>query len=424
MKAIFFDYWTLGIDNFLPLKEHLEKLQVDFRLVHLGSFRGQCPPTEVVAGIRCFDFRFYHTFFFLKILQQEKPDIVFSLNTTHFFDRVLVLGCRFLGIKTAFLMHGEHAYREEDKSSVTLTFTQKYLVRGRNVKFYLFALVNYCSILMRTGRFNPVNVLKVFTSYIFKPTASYYPLKADELHHDYCFVPSLYFREYYQSLGYKDVDAVGHFRLYRTKLAADGRNLRKEDLPERIRTVVESGTPYAVYIEDSFPETGMKGFTLAHRNETIRRLSEKCRSMGLRLVVKLHPTTIPETIVADDSVIVVHRADLDTVLYYCSFVFGTISTAIINAIILGKDVFILRWDKFLTLPPHYLNLNIATPMDSFEAPLNSRITDADRRRFLEEHVFPSGNPAEAIMNRIAPGLRWRKEDVPLTRNEKSVHSRL
>ena len=78
MKIIFFDYWTKGVHNFVPIDEELKKRGHETLLLHIGSFRFPHSKEEVIANIQCRDILYYNTIFIYKALSIEKPDVVVS----------------------------------------------------------------------------------------------------------------------------------------------------------------------------------------------------------------------------------------------------------------------------------------------------------------------------------------------------------
>ena len=113
MKIAFFDYWTKGIHNFVPLNNRLISRGHETLLFHIGSFNVAHPKEVHVEGILCRDISYYDTKFIYLALKQIHPDIIISLNTTYILDRTMVLACRSLGIKTFFIMHGDRPIGNE-----------------------------------------------------------------------------------------------------------------------------------------------------------------------------------------------------------------------------------------------------------------------------------------------------------------------
>src|SRR3569832_1281262 len=98
-KVVFFDYWTKGIHNFVPLYEVLRKDGVTCQLLHLGSWRdSSIPASQVINEIECIDIVEYGEEI-KKDNQTKKPTEKEMLNTTMTVDRTINRICRSLGIK-------------------------------------------------------------------------------------------------------------------------------------------------------------------------------------------------------------------------------------------------------------------------------------------------------------------------------------
>src|SRR3569833_1117021 len=105
-KVVFFDYWTKGIHNFVPLYEVLRKDGVTCQLLHLGSWRdSSIPASLVINDIECIDIVEYGEDI-RRGIRSLDPSVVVMLNTILTVDRTINRICRSLGIKTIYLMHG------------------------------------------------------------------------------------------------------------------------------------------------------------------------------------------------------------------------------------------------------------------------------------------------------------------------------
>ena len=120
MKIAYFDYWTEGIQNFVPFDSMLRKRGHETLLLHIGSFNAVHSKEEVVNGIKCRDISYYNTKMIYKMIEQEKPDIIITLNTTKLLDRVITMSCRKLKIKSIYLMHGMRDFGSSNDQLVVL----------------------------------------------------------------------------------------------------------------------------------------------------------------------------------------------------------------------------------------------------------------------------------------------------------------
>lgn len=409
MKVAYFDYWTHGIHNFEPLDPVLRARGHETVLLHVGSFDAPFATEEVVRGIPCRDISYYGTRFILKMLAKERPDVVITLNTTKPLDRVLVMSCRYLGIKCVYLTHGIRDLGASNEHLVELmergfnSFREK-IRRARKYRSivipnYVYTLLHY-----RPARVFNFRFLRVLYSYFANPGRSFYfPEYRDELLSDQCLVYSQNEAEYYERFGYdpRKITVVGNPQYDRLIEMIHSDRFTVAMLPERVRALVERGRDYALYLEESLPEqSNMGGHTAESRNAFITQCAERLLRDNLTLVVKLHPTTDPRSIVVSHPNCVVERQSLDALIWYSKFCFATISTTVNICVLMGKPVISPRW-PLATLPTFFADQGIARVWSSPDEELDVSSDLQARAKYIQRAVTvvtptASANVVEAI----------------------------
>ena len=142
MKVLFFDTWTLGIGNFVPIARELKNKNVDCLLIHRGSMGAEPgrPKEEVIQGIKTRDITFYSSALIHKIFNKEKPDAIVILSSFYILDRAVILSARALGIKTFFLMPG---IREVDEEYIRTTEYETKFRKLNSIKSKLKKIPKY-----------------------------------------------------------------------------------------------------------------------------------------------------------------------------------------------------------------------------------------------------------------------------------------
>lgn len=108
-KIILFDSWTKGSVHIFRLLQPLNDVNAEIILVHLGSWGDEPgrPIRENISGLETRDIRYYGDL--TKVLEDEKPDLVFFLSLDVLAHRIFNRYCISKSIPTVNLYHGVHS---------------------------------------------------------------------------------------------------------------------------------------------------------------------------------------------------------------------------------------------------------------------------------------------------------------------------
>lgn len=395
MKIVYFDYWTEGIGNFVPLDLELRKRDHETILLHLGSFYGPSEEESVRDCITCRDISFYKTKLIYKMLEQENPDVLISLNTTKILDRVVAMSCRSLNIKSVYLMHGIRDLGESNDLLVELMEKSynSFLKKIKKTKKYLTIVIpNY---IYATYKYNPQNItnlrfLKVIYSYFKNPgLAFYFPEYRDEILHDICLVYSENECEYYEKFGYsqENIRIVGNPKCDKLCGMIKNNEFTMTMLPESVRDFVQAGGVYALYLEEGFAEqNNMGNFTADVRDRFIVECAERLARKNIKLVVKLHPVTDARNIKAKHGNLLVETDCLDALIYYSEFCICSLSTTINICILMDKQVYMPQWYSSVSLPTFFIDVGISRSWKDKDDELDETIDIDSRQKFIERYI--------------------------------------
>ncbi len=161
---------------------------------------------------------------------------------------------------------------------------------------------------------------------------------------------------------------------------------RFDMLPERIRTLIESGNKYAIYIEESFPEqNNFCGFTADIRDKFIVDCSARLKREGLKLLVKLHPGTKEESILVRNNNLLIEKEHLDILIYFSEFCICHMSTAINNCILMKKPVVIPQWNTS-DLPTFFIDAGVANKWENIDEEINLAIDWDAREIYIQNNI--------------------------------------
>lgn len=396
MKIVFFDYWTKGIHNFILLNKELKKRGYETQLFHIGSFREKVEKRENIEGIDCVDISYYGTNLIAKALKNIKPDIVVTLNTTYLLDRAVVLACRKLGIKTIFLMHGTRATGDNLNKAIATaekSYNSIWKKLKKSVKYFKIIIPNYVYSLYLVDKKKVLSghFLKVIYSYFKNPGRSMYqPSFSSELIHDKCLIYANEYKKYYISLGYKEeqIYVVGNPKQDQLLSKIENNSFDKKVLPDQIVKLIDSNKGYAVYLEDSFVESGnMYGWDNEYRNRHLTEIAERLKNKGVLLVIKLHPTTVADNIkVTSTNAIVIENCELDELIYFSVFCIAHISTTVTIPILLNKPILVPKWDRSKNVIDYYTKNEVANRWDSCDNEFSLDINESARQEFIKEYI--------------------------------------
>jgi len=411
MKVVYFDYWTGGIHNFVPLDKELKKLNHETMLFHIGSFNEHVEVKEKIGDIECFDISYFDTKFIYKALEKIKPDVVISLNTTYIFDRVLVQSCKLLGIKTIFMMHGIRATGTNLKDSIVQmekSYGGIYKKIAKASKYFSTVIPNY---IFSSYKFNILEFLKlrflrVLIDYFLNTgRAFYFPSYSIELLHDKCLVYAIKYIDYYKQVGYREeqIFVVGDPKQDTLFARIANKDFCITNLPQKIQELIENNHKYAIYLEDSFVESNnLFGWTKEDRNYQISEIANRLKHDGIKLVLKVHPTTCISCInINSDNCIVVEKIDLESLIWHSFFCIAHISSTVNIAVLMQKPVVVPQWGKSAYVTDYFISNGIGNPWASLNDNLNLQINKESRELYIETDIcIDTSNSLNLIIKEI------------------------
>jgi len=393
MKIIFFDYWTNGITNFTPLNKKLCEKGHDTMLFHIGSFKdSKTPREEFIEGILCRDISYYRTKYIYKVIKYIRPDVIVSLNTTYILDRTMVLACRNLGVKSVFLMHGDRPTTTDEIimeiNAVKISFVDKLKKAG---KYFTRVIPNY---LLSSWNYNKLIFLKLIPFRVLWITfknpnrSNLFPPYSQEIIHNKCLVFANKYINYYQTLGYKTSQIVVTGNPKNDYLF----NLLQNNFPienikdQAVKSLIESGKKYALFLEESLQYVGYAGFTYKYLFQETKEIAERLKKENLILVVKLHPSTDINKLPQENSDIIFSESDLEHLIYYSTFCIGHISSAVNLAILLNKPVLSTKWGKNKSLPDYCVKHKVAKNWVKISDKLDLNTDTVAREKYIENNI--------------------------------------
>jgi hypothetical protein len=408
MKVVFFDYWTKGLRNFIQLNQELKKEGVDCFLLHTGSFReasDDIKSVQEINGVKCVEISSLNTDKIYNAIEQIKPDVVISLNTTYILDRALVLSCRKFDVRLMFMMHGDRATGDQISEVVKSSKAGLLYKAIKMIRYAGFYIPNYLYTLRKCTpkRFYSFFPIKVLYSYFRNPALSrYYPKYADELIHDECLIYTNKYVDYYTKVGYKkeQITKVGKPELDPLFQKIIANDFPKDELPDKVKSLVENGEKYAVYVENSYPEVQQYGWDDDYRNEHLQAVESGLKLKGYKMVIKLHPTVDERKIKVKDSILI-KKCDNATLMYYSEFAIVHASSVNEVPVILNKPVVFPRWGKSKGIVDYFESWGITNDWeDPMELP-ELKLDQKNREKYINEVVtFSDGNSMQRIIDHI------------------------
>ena len=413
MKVLFFDTWTVGIGNFLPIAKELKKRSVECILVHRGSLGAEVgrPKEEVVKGIQTRDISFYKTRLLHNIFKIEAPDAIVMLSSFYILDRAVILSAKALGIKTFFLMPG---IREVDEDYIrTIEYETKFKKINsissklkKIPKYFTFVIPNYFFSGCKNSKyfiFTP-SPWKALGELFFQPGRKIlYPTPSEEIHCDKALVYADRYKQFFhEKYGYplEKIKIVGNPNLDRVysllndkKDPAFNRSLRQEKK-------IGDDQPIVTYLATPFVEAGYKGWTSEARVKQIEEFLEGCIKAGCHLVVKLHPSMNDPAIYDLEKkfaeISIIDACDTPSLIDVSCAVIGHHSSTLLIPIVFDKPLFIPQWGLMSSLNDRFSSKGVAYAVKSLDdlasnlkkinlgGSLDSSIKD--KKLFFEEYI--------------------------------------
>lgn len=404
-KIVFLDIWEKGHRNFTRINDGFVNSGFETLLIHTGSFYSDESLAECRMGsLLVRDIRFYGTTLIKKALKQEKPDVVVMLNLSFVFDRAIVNICKSEGIKLVYLSHGKLispvlVNEETEKLNATIWKNLGRVFSRKN----LLVLSNY---------FSSLKGIKLLTSPIrliynlLRKPANYltFPRYDQELDADLIL---LYTQEDKELLtttfGFpeKKIKVVGNPEI--TSFMNVPSKLKEAFLAE---IGLESNTNYAAYLDD-----GMvcdKIITSDQWKESLTEIKALTQSLGLQLIVKLHPRTNLNdyaSIFQSQDIVALSDCDFKNFLEHSTFVVSHVSTTISYALLFGKKVLVPFWGFFATIGKNYPDNVVyycASPSDFRSNAAESANSKNDQiQRYLQQNgIDPAINSINLINREV------------------------
>lgn len=399
MKVLFFDTWTKGVRNFSRLVDALEKVNFQYKLVHLESWGEPCEEYKMIGKIDCYDIAYYKTNYIYDILKKEKPDVVLVLSLSYLLDRTVVSMCNYLGIKVVYLAHGKIYMKQgvgnlKDKTSIFDRIFGKLKSKSSMI------LRNYIRFNMLT-RFKPILIINTILEFLNHSNKSMFTPYTEEFKVDAGMV-------YYES----------EKKMYENERQFPKGMIRAVGNPEMdyiinqniiARTVFLNSIsfpdkPYALYLDDGFTQEGIlnynewKGFILD--------IYKPLQAKGMGLVIKLHPRTDVEPMndfFKKYKILALKDVDFKNVIYHSEFVLSHSSSTVIYGMILNKPVLLPRWGKMQNLIRNYPEnvVEYCESIEKYEKLLNHSIPLKNVHDYLEENCGAlDGKAVDRIVHTI------------------------
>jgi hypothetical protein len=420
IRVLYLDHWTLGLHNFHMYDGMLRDRGCSTRLFHIGSYRSESAPREVIDGIECRDVSFYGSRNLGRILDVEKPDVVVALNHFELFERSMFKAARNRGIPSVYIMHGvrlpdiggyEQFYGANTGLARRLQKIPKYYDLMR---MYAAAHLERDPLYL----FRP-HLYRLGWRYLRSPIREIFqPTTTADTEPDIFLLYSEFdrrlFRDYY-GLPAERLKVVGNMKLDGLFKRAQEIATPKAGIALRQSLGLAADEKFVLNLEDAMVEMNPKAFTHEMQTSWYQYMEKAVREAGYRFIVKAHPGSdlarLKTLFGPDSTSIVVQAADLDTLIAQSEAVVGTISTALINAVALEKTVLACEWlDTDMLKSPNFVveyggAVSCRTQQD-FENALRDldaceRQLAATRQRMITEFVtYRDGLACERVADEI------------------------
>lgn len=410
-KIVYFDYWTVGINNFKLFDTQLKNNGFETKLIHLNSWKGiQCPEYEQINGIDCYDIKYYRTNLIHKVLKAEKPTAVVMLNVSFITDRTVILSCKKIGIKSVYLMHGSltrEDFIEESIRLINQSFKRKRLQRA--LKHIKGTVLNYFnSIILYDKKY-------LFKSHAYKilwktftdpGTYLHFPPSSFDLIPDLALVYGIMDQEFYRKRfsNYNSViKVVGNPDL--DKYFQEIENLSKDKDAFCKAQNIPLDKPYVTYIEEGLVEDRI--WENEQRIKFFQEINAICQEVGLNLVIKLHPRTAKgpyrDSFDSLEGVTVLTQVNFPKLIYFTEKCISHYSTTLVYPILLNKPILVPRWGNSAKILAIYTDKEVTFvySMNDFKKLIKDSNLHYDRNEYINNFVpFVDGKTSERIVNYI------------------------
>ena len=408
-KILYFDAWTKGIRCFKPIDAVLKNQGIETSLVHLGSFTQPHPKAETIDGIKVRDISFYKTNVIFKVLEKEKPDAVLSLNTSHIWDRALILACRELKIPCFFAMHGDFLVDADLDALITSDAKRNSLLikLPKLYKYLRYHFANYFySYRKSTNRpYGYRKMIRVLMSGFRNPAKErYFPTLPIDTVYDKALIYSDYYAGHYRKVGYSEQNIVvtGYPEYDEVHERIESNSFSHANLPEPAQSLIKNDRKYVVYLDPAYADANFYGWTHEYRSKHLSEIAERLKKDGLHLLVKIHPsnTDVANINITSDNASVIKEGDLANICFYGEYCIVHSSTANNVPLLLNKALVFPRWGLSKGVPnrlPDSLVFEWLSVEDPIVLP-----NLAHSRKYVSEYLprVDNKNAAEIIADHI------------------------
>jgi CDP-glycerol glycerophosphotransferase (TagB/SpsB family) len=131
----------------------------------------------------------------------------------------------------------------------------------------------------------------------------------------------------------------------------------------------------------------MYGWDDDYRNKHLTQIAERLAKENIKLIVKLHPTTIKKNVQVNSSnIILLDKVDLDTLVFYSIFCIAHISTTVNIPILMNKPILIPKWDNSKNVIDYYTNNKVANAWLKCDDKLDLNVDKQARNTFVNEYI--------------------------------------
>lgn len=348
MKVIYFDSWAQGAKYYKELDMELSRNGCETKLMHIERLIGNSLPEQakqllkrnktcIEHNIECEDASWEDSDYLGKILQ-ERPDAIVMLSISRIENRLITRLCHQHSIPIYYMQHGSLFV---NRKSVELDISRTAKIN----RFKIYKKVKKVDYILKIMRayakyFGITEASKIISQIFMNP----YKFMWDPKEH-ISLIPTMAFAytnsekkamSDFFKIPNERIQTVGNPRLY--GLAKYCPKITLEELNKSINK------RFVVYIDQAFLEVGWVSYE--DQLEMISQIANELDSMGVLLVVKLHPRSnislhdyeskIKNCRVLKDDI------DLHDLLFYSSLVIGHSSTALTEAIAINTPVVTLN----------------------------------------------------------------------------------
>lgn len=354
-RILFFDYWMKGFHNISAIMEHLDE-DYEFYLLHLSSLQGIHEDSKQIKdGVNCYDISYFNAGDLGGALNEIKPDVVITFNTTYIFDRAICLEAKKAGIKLIFLQHGSRKTIQKKNTSHAKSRNYSKLFDFQTIKKNLSYIRYYLNSKNKDMHGLMSSFIVVFEYFFLPRQSKFFPYFANECLANFCCVYSTAEKPYYLDLGYKEnqIIVVGNPKFYK-------------------RPPFNHPKPYILFIDEGLPEAGnYYDVTTDKREAVLQRAAESLKGIGFDLLVKPHPLAKESNFLPGNYTII--NEDLANLISGSNGCICNVSTAGDHVILENKILISLSDSEFLSVPKPYVDDGAAVLMSSADLATHSKI---------------------------------------------------